>query len=82
MTGPKHKKHTPPLLLLIKLDIHEGTNHIMIKDSTNHLSIALSTSFGLFVAPMTMTAAPDWVARPSHSCMNWALIIAVASWSC
>ena len=44
--------------------------------------MALSTSFGRFVAPMTTTVHLLSVAKPSHSCINCALIIAVASWSC
>jgi hypothetical protein len=34
------------------------------------------------VAPMTRTVLSLSVVRPSHSCMNCALIMAVASWSC
>ena len=47
-----------------------------------HLNIALSTSLGLLVAPITRTLQLFSVVNPSHSCINWALIMAVASWSC
>lgn len=43
--------------------------------------IALSRSWGLFVAPIIITVHVGSVINPSHKDMNWAFIIAVASWS-
>lgn len=43
--------------------------------------IALSKSWGRFVAPMMMTVQSGSVPKPSQSAMNCAFIIAVASWS-
>ena len=45
------------------------------------LSMALSTSCGRLVAPMTSTQRLVSEMRPSHSDMNMAFIMAVASWS-
>ena len=46
----------------------------------NHQFLVLFLPLGLFVAPITTTDSEE-VSKPSHICMNCALIIAVASWS-